>query len=144
MNLPWQGGIWPPLQAAATFDHALGPTVERAVVSPPLISLMLFPFPAPLSIRNFAVSGCQDAVAALSIDWSFAVIRNPKSVRVDIGTPIGNEPHTILVHKVVGDLGPVGEVMDVFYAVDEECKGVTWIRINLSKGEDGLNLFVIN
>jgi hypothetical protein len=105
---------------------------------------MLFPFPAPLSIRNFAVSGCEDAVAALSIDWSFAVIRNPKSVRVDIGTPIGNEPQSVLIDEVVGYLSPIGEVMDILYAVDDEGKGITRVGINLSQMEDRLGLLIFD
>src|SRR5450756_2748705 len=111
MNLPWQGRILRPLQAAATFDHALNPTVERVVVSRLLVLPTLWPSLAPSLIRNFAVRGREDAIATLSIDWSFAVIRDPQPVWVEIGAPVSNEPHTILVHQVVVDLGPIGEVV---------------------------------
>src|SRR5258708_587873 len=144
MNLLWQGKIWPPPQAAATFDHALNPTVGRVVVCRPLISLMLFPFPAPLLIRNVAVRGSKDAITALSIDGSLAVLRNPQPVRIDIRAAVGGESDAILVHENIGDLRPIGEVSALPHPVDKECKGITWICINLSKVEDGLNLLVIN
>ncbi len=34
--------------------------------------------------------------------------------------------------------------MHILHPADKECKGITWICINLSKVEDGLNLLVIN
>src|SRR5260370_37924964 len=129
MNLLWQGKIWPPPQAAATFDHALNPTVGRVVVCRPLISLMLFPFPAPLLIRNVAVRGSKDAITALSIDGSLAVLRNPQPVRIDIRAPVRDEPDEILRHEMVADPRAIREVMLMHYPTAEQCQRVAWTLV---------------
>src|SRR6266851_3065361 len=90
MILPWQEKIWRPLRAVVTFDRASILRAGRVVVSRQLVLPMLFPSFAPLFIRNFAIRRGQDAVTPLSVDRAFAVFRNPKPVRVYIGTAVCN------------------------------------------------------
>src|SRR5258708_39425005 len=66
-----------------------------------------------------SIGGIQDAVAALAVDWTFAVVRNPQPVRVHVGSLVRDEAHPILVYKMVSNLCPIGQVVNVFHSIDQ-------------------------
>src|SRR5260370_164491 len=138
MTRPWRGRTSRPPQAVVTFDRALNSRAGRVVASRPPVLLVLSPSFAPLFIRNFAIRRRQNPVTPLPVNWALAVFCDPKAIRVYIGAAVGNEPNAVLIDEVVRHLGPIGEVMDVLHAVDEEGKGITGVRINLSQVKNRL------
>ena len=88
------------------------------------------------TLRN-SIGGIQDAVAAFAVDWAFAVIRNPEPVRVHIRTFVRDEAHPVLVDEMVGCLCSVGQMMNVFHAIDQIGERLTTDRFDLAQMEGG-------